>query len=117
MRDNGLLWEAELLPRSYGGDSWFGKFAPPAGAELVSSLPAITTALLRRKVTITGALKPHKLPSQDLTAVKRIYDIVEGRDERVELNLYITGTDEDNAENVPEPTSVGAESPAAEGTN
>ena len=70
------------------------------GAELVGSLPAITTALLRRKVTITGALKPHKIPSADLTAVKRIYDIVEGRDERVELNLYITGTDEDNAENV-----------------
>ena len=52
VRDNGLLWEAELLPRSYGGDSWFGKFAPPAGLELVASLPAITTALLRRKVTI-----------------------------------------------------------------
>ena len=117
VRDNGLLWEAELLPRSYGGDSWFGKFAPSAGMELVSSLPAITTSLLRRKVTITGALKPHKIPSQDLTAVKRIYDIVEGRDERVELNLYITGTDEDNAENAPEPTSVGAETPGAEGTN
>ncbi len=117
VRDSGLLWEAELLPRSYGGDSWFGKFAPSAGAELVSSLPAITTALLRRKVTITGALKPHKLPSQDLTAVKRIYDIVEGREERVELNLYITGTDEDNAENAPEPTAVGAQDSGAEGTN
>jgi succinate dehydrogenase / fumarate reductase iron-sulfur subunit len=98
VRDNGLLWEAELLPRSYGGDSWFGKFAPPAGAELVASLPAITTALLRRKVTITGALKPHKLPSADLASVKKIYEIVEGRDQRDELNLYITGTDADNAE-------------------
>ena len=68
-------------------------------------------------MAITGALKPHKIPSADLTAVKRIYDIVEGRDERVELNLYITGTDEDNAEHVPEPTSVGAESTGAEGTN
>src|SRR5438128_2846171 len=27
----GLLHEAELVPRSYGGDSWFAKFAPPAG--------------------------------------------------------------------------------------
>ena len=117
VRDNGLLWEAELLPRSYGGDSWWGKFAPPAGAELVSSLPAITTALLRRKVTITGALKPHKLPAADMTAVKKIYDIVENRDELVELNLYITGTDEENAENAPEPTTVGAESAGAEGTN
>ena len=32
VKDNGLLWEAELLPRSYGGNSFFGKFAPPAGA-------------------------------------------------------------------------------------
>ena len=39
VRDNGLLWEAELLPRSYGGNSWFGKFAPAAGKELLSSLP------------------------------------------------------------------------------
>ena len=31
VREDGLLHEAELLPRSYGGDSWFGKFAPPAG--------------------------------------------------------------------------------------
>ena len=35
----GLLHEAELLPRSYGGDSWFGKFAPAAGLELLDSLP------------------------------------------------------------------------------
>src|SRR5579875_867802 len=38
VRDYGLLHEAELLPRSYGGDSWFGKFHPAAGQELVSSL-------------------------------------------------------------------------------
>src|SRR5215210_2978129 len=36
---NGLLHEAELLPRSHGGDSWFGKFHPRAAAELVDSLP------------------------------------------------------------------------------
>src|SRR5919198_668606 len=46
IRDHGLLWEAELLPRSYGGDSFFAKFAPAAGAELASSLPAITKALV-----------------------------------------------------------------------
>ena len=28
-------------------------------------------------------------------AIKRIYDEVEGRDERFELNLYISGRDED----------------------
>src|ERR671929_1418928 len=69
-RENGLLWEAELLPRSYGGDSWFGKFAPKAGLELVDSLPVITKALLRRKVTPGGALKPHRIPKGDLRQVE-----------------------------------------------
>src|SRR3954454_15003971 len=95
VRDNGLLWEAELLPRSYGGDSWFGKFAPSAGLELLESLPAITKALLRRKVTVGGALKPHKLPKGDLGQLDRLYEAVGTRDERRELNLYITGYDED----------------------
>jgi succinate dehydrogenase / fumarate reductase iron-sulfur subunit len=95
VRDHGLLWEAELLPRSYGGNSFFGKFAPAAGLELVDSLPVITRALLRRKVTPMGALKPHKLPKDALAHVRRIYDTVEGHDERYELNLYISGYDED----------------------
>jgi succinate dehydrogenase / fumarate reductase, iron-sulfur subunit len=103
VRDHGLLWEAELLPRSYGGNSFFGKFAPSAGLELVDSLPSITKALLRRKVTPMGALKPHKLPKGDLKQVKRIYADVEGR-ERLELNLYISGYDEDDdgAQSAPE---------------
>jgi succinate dehydrogenase / fumarate reductase, iron-sulfur subunit len=42
-----------------------------------------------------GALKPHKLAKKDLGQVKSIYESVEGRDERYELNLYITGVDED----------------------
>jgi succinate dehydrogenase iron-sulfur subunit len=95
VRDNGLLWEAELLPRSYGGNSFFGKFAPSAGLELLDSLPVITKALVRRKVTPMGALRPHKLSRDDLRQVRRIYDTVEGHDERYELNLYITGYDED----------------------
>jgi succinate dehydrogenase / fumarate reductase, iron-sulfur subunit len=98
IKDNGLLWEAELLPRSYGGNSFFAKFHPAAGAEMISSLPAITKALLRRKVTITGALIPHKIPKADLKAVKQIYDTVEGRDKRVEFNLYISGVDEDDVQ-------------------
>jgi succinate dehydrogenase / fumarate reductase, iron-sulfur subunit len=95
IRDNGLLWEAELLPRSYGGDSFFAKFSPAAGAELASSLPAITKALIRGKVTPMGALKPHRLAKKDIGEIKSIYEKVEGRDERHELNLYITGYDED----------------------
>jgi succinate dehydrogenase / fumarate reductase, iron-sulfur subunit len=97
IRDHGLLWEAELLPRSYGGDSFFGKFHPAAGAELVSSLPAITKALVRGKVTPMGALKPHNLPKQDLKQIQEIYEKVEGREQRYELNLYVTGYDEDES--------------------
>jgi succinate dehydrogenase / fumarate reductase iron-sulfur subunit len=94
VKDNGLLWEAELLPRSYGGNSWFGKFAPPAGKELLSSMPAILKALWRGKVTPMGALKPHKIPPQDLQSVQAIYEKIESREERYELNLYIAGEDE-----------------------
>ncbi len=94
IRDNGILWEAELIPRSYGGNSWFGKFAPAAGKELVSSIPTAIRGLLRSKMTISKILKPHKIPSADLKAVKAIYDKVESREERYELNLYIVGEDE-----------------------
>src|SRR5215210_2738508 len=95
VRDNGLLWEAELLPRSYGGDSFFGKFHPAAGQELLASLPVITKALMRRKVTPKGALVPHKIPKPDLKQVQRIYDTIESRDQRIDFNLYISGTDDD----------------------
>ncbi len=98
VRQGGLLHEAELLPRSYGGNSWFGKFAPPAGKELLDSLPAITRAIIRGKVKPKVALFPHKLAKPDLAAVQAIYDKVEGREERIEFNLYISGTDEDNEE-------------------
>ena len=97
VKQGGLLHEAELLPRSYGGDSFFGKFKPPAALELIDSLPVITKALIRRKVTPKGALNPHRLDKADRKSVQRIFDAVEEREERHELNLYITGYDEDDA--------------------
>ncbi|MEA2126203.1 MAG: succinate dehydrogenase / fumarate reductase, iron-sulfur subunit [Solirubrobacteraceae bacterium] len=93
VRQGGLLHEAELLPRSYGGDSWFGKFHPKAGAELLDSLPVIAKALMRRKVTPAAALSPHKIT--DHKNLHRIFDTIEGRDERVELNLYIVQPDDE----------------------
>ncbi len=93
VKQGGLLHEAELLPRSYGGDSFFGKFHPAAGAELVSSLPAIVTAVARRKVTPMAALKPHKIP--DHKNLRRIFDEIEGKDERFELNLYVVQPDDE----------------------
>ena len=95
VRDYGLNHEAELLPRSYGGNSWFGKFAPAAGKELLSSLPVIVKGLLRGKFNPKTAIFGHKLRKQDLDAVRAIYEKVEGRERRYELNLYVTGSDED----------------------
>jgi succinate dehydrogenase / fumarate reductase iron-sulfur subunit len=98
VKNYGLLHEAELLPRSYGGDSWFGKFHPRAGAELLNSLPSITRALRRGKVTPKAALLGHKLPKDALAEVKAIYDEVNSREQRYEFNIYIEGRDEDVAE-------------------
>jgi succinate dehydrogenase iron-sulfur subunit len=95
VRDYGLNHEAELLPRSYGGNSWFGKFHPSAAKELLSSLPVVVNGLLRRKVTPAKVIFGHRIPKQDLAAVRAIYDKVEGREQRYELNLFITGYDEE----------------------
>jgi hypothetical protein len=48
-------------------------------------------------VTPKLALFGHKIPKDDLNAVKQIYGKVEGKEQRNELNLYITGYD-DSAE-------------------
>jgi len=112
IKNYGLLHEAEMLPRSYGGNSWFGKFHPAAGKELLSSLPVAIRAVLRGKISPKIAIFGHKIPKQDLDAVKRIYDEVEGREERYELNLYITGYDEQDETPVAA-TAGGGESPVA----
>lgn len=112
IRNYGLLHEAEMLPRSYGGDSWFAKFHPAAGAELLDSLPVITRALLRRKVTPGKVIFGHRIPSADLKAVRAIYDRVESKDRRYELNLYISGYDDDDEVEVP--ASVAASSDTSE---
>jgi succinate dehydrogenase / fumarate reductase iron-sulfur subunit len=105
VKKHGLLWEAELLPRSYGGDNFFGKFAPKAGLELLDSLPVIAKGLLRRKVTPAKAIKgPGDIPREARAEISRIFDTVHGRDEVRELNLYISGYDED---------LEGAETPSA----
>ncbi|MBV9046630.1 MAG: succinate dehydrogenase, partial [Solirubrobacterales bacterium] len=111
VRDYGLLYEAELLPRSYGGNSWFGKFHPAAGKELVTSLPAVAKGVLRGKVSPKLALLGHKLSKPDLSAVKRLFGRIEGRDSRNELNLYVTGYEDapENAES--EQGAAGREAP------
>jgi succinate dehydrogenase / fumarate reductase iron-sulfur subunit len=88
IRKNGLLHEADLLPDSYGG-----KLHPRAVPILVGSLPVVARALIRRKMTPAKALlHPHRKQYKDL---RDYFDVVEGRDERIELNLYVTGIEDE----------------------
>jgi len=119
IRDFGLLHEAEMLPRSYGGYSWFAKFHPAAGQELLDSLPSITKALMRGKVSVKLAMFGHRIPKVDLKAVQAIYERVESKDRRYELNLYISGYEDDDegaaAEAVPASVGAGDGMPSAPG--
>jgi succinate dehydrogenase / fumarate reductase iron-sulfur subunit len=88
IRRNGLLHEADLLPDSYGG-----KFNPRAVPELIASLPIALRGMLRGKITPAKALlHPHKA-SKELRA---IFERIESKPERYELNLYVSGTDADD---------------------
>jgi succinate dehydrogenase iron-sulfur subunit len=90
IKKNGLLHEADLLPDSYGG-----KFHPRAVPELIGSLPIAARAMARRKMTVkTALLHPHKAPKE----VKQIFNDIEGREERFELNLYVVGYEDDPEE-------------------
>jgi succinate dehydrogenase iron-sulfur subunit len=105
---NGLLHEADLLPDSYGG-----KFHPRAVPELIDSLPVITRALRRGKVTPAKALlHSHKAPDD----VKRIFKHVHDKTERYELNLYVTGY-EDEEEAAGEVEGVPSSSPPERSPN
>jgi succinate dehydrogenase / fumarate reductase, iron-sulfur subunit len=102
IRRNGILHEADLLADSYGG-----KFNPNAGRELLRGLPAAMKGLTRGKMSVkTALLHTHKAPQE----VKRIFDEVDGREQRNELNLYVTGN-EDAPENAEEQGVAGREPP------
>jgi succinate dehydrogenase / fumarate reductase iron-sulfur subunit len=90
IRRNGILHESDLLADSYGG-----KFNPNAGRELVSGLPTAIKGLMKGKMTPQKLLlHQHKAPKE----VKRLFDEIEGRPERNELNLYISGVEDEPAE-------------------
>jgi len=61
----------------------------------------------------TALLHPHKAPKE----VKQIFDTIEGREERVELNLYVVGYEDDpehtHAPHTDEPTPLHAETEGA----
>jgi succinate dehydrogenase / fumarate reductase iron-sulfur subunit len=90
IRKNGLLHEADLLPDSYGG-----KMHPNAVPELIESLPIVAKAMARGKMTPAKALlHPHR---KDYKQIRPYFEKIEGREERLELNLYISGFEDDEA--------------------
>ena len=96
----GTLFEAQLLPRSFGEGSMVrGQTKPAAVKQLVANLPTAARGLKSGKVNPIKAIIHKKLPDQK--QIKRIYDEVEGKEERLELNMYIvgeTGADEEGAQ-------------------
>ena len=95
VRRNGLLHEADLLPDSYGG-----KFHPRAVPELISSLPTAAIGMARGKMTLRNMLgHPHKASKE----VKKIFDTIEGQKERIELNLYVVGYEDEPDESAADP--------------
>ena len=100
IRKNGILHEPDLLADSYGG-----KLHPAAGKELVSGLPTALKGLSRGKMTPRTALgHPHKAPPE----VKKLFDTIDGKPQRYELNLYVSGYEDE-----PEPEAAGP-APASE---
>jgi succinate dehydrogenase / fumarate reductase iron-sulfur subunit len=90
----GTLFEAQLLPRSFGdGSLWKGQLSPDGAKELTASLPTVLRGVARGKVSPKKALMHPKLPDQK--QVKRIFKEIESKDERIELNLYIVGRPEE----------------------
>jgi len=95
IRRNGILHEPDLLADSYGG-----KLHPAAGKELMSGLPTALKGLSRGKMTPKTALgHPHKAPPE----VKKLFDTIDGQPKRYELNLYVSGYEDE-----PEPREQGA---------
>ena len=74
---------------------------------LLASLPVIIKGLLRGKLNPKIAIFGHKIPKDDLKAVQAIYDKVEGREKRYELNLYIAGEDEQAESSAGDPVATG----------
>jgi succinate dehydrogenase / fumarate reductase iron-sulfur subunit len=86
----GTLFEAQLLPRSFGEGSLVkGQLKPKGAKQMLDNTPTALRGLMSGKVSPGKALRHHKLPDQK--QVRRIYKEIESKDERIELNLYIVG--------------------------
>ncbi len=84
VRRNRLLDETELLAASYGG-----RLNPRLLPVVLSSLPALVVALARGKVKVGDLVRLRR------RGLRRYFETVEGRSERIELNLYVSGREDD----------------------
>jgi succinate dehydrogenase / fumarate reductase iron-sulfur subunit len=86
----GTLFEAQLLPRSFGDGSLVkGQLSPTGAKQMLEATPTAVRGLRSGKVSPKKALLHPKLPDQK--QVRRIFKQIESKDERLELNLYIVG--------------------------
>src|ERR1700742_2531782 len=86
----GTLFEAQLLPRSFGDGSLIkGQLRPEGAKQLPESPPTVISGLRSGQVSPIKAIHHPKLPDQK--QIKRIFNEIESKDERLELNLYIVG--------------------------
>src|SRR3954464_475739 len=86
----GTLFEAQLLPRSFGDGSLAkGQLSPSGAKQMLESTPAAIRGLRSGKVSPRKALMHPKLPDQK--QVRRMDKEIESKVERLELNLYIVG--------------------------
>jgi succinate dehydrogenase / fumarate reductase iron-sulfur subunit len=92
IRRNGILNEIDLIANSYGG-----RFHPRFLRTLLQSLPVTIKGVLRRKIGRSAIGHPHRGRFRDLA---RVFDTITGRPQRFELNLYVSGYED-------EPTAVG----------
>jgi succinate dehydrogenase / fumarate reductase iron-sulfur subunit len=93
----GTLHESQLLPRSYGQGSLIkSQIDPRSLKQLISQTGTVVNGLKSGKVNPIKAVIHHKLPDQK--QVRRIFKTIEGKDDRLELNLYIVGEDQDDEE-------------------
>jgi succinate dehydrogenase iron-sulfur subunit len=88
----GTLHEGQMPIRSYGQGSMVrGQTHPTAVKQLLDSAGTAVNTL--KKVGPRKVLFHHKLPDQK--NVRRIFKEIESKDERLELNLYIVGEQEE----------------------
>ena len=91
----GTLHEAKMIPDSFG-EGVLGKLSPRATKHLIGSMPAALRGIKSGKMAPSKILFHHKLPDQ--AHIKRIYQEIHARDERLELNLYIVGEGSEDEE-------------------